>query len=98
MSLIEWKEEFSVGVPDVDHEHRELIALINQIHDRLEASIKQSLRIAASQGGLGISADPAAHANLIMCFIVGRWQQYAKSGFKRLPTELWQQQGPLLLG
>ena len=35
MSLIEWKEEFSVGVPDVDHEHRELIALINQIHDRL---------------------------------------------------------------
>jgi hemerythrin-like metal-binding protein len=35
MSLVEWKEEFSVGVPDVDHEHRELIALINKVHDHL---------------------------------------------------------------
>ena len=33
MSLIEWKDEFSVGVPDVDHEHRELIALINDLHE-----------------------------------------------------------------
>lgn len=32
MALIEWKDEFSVGVPDVDHEHQELIALINELH------------------------------------------------------------------
>ena len=32
MALIEWKDEFSVGVPDVDHEHRELIELINRLH------------------------------------------------------------------
>jgi len=32
MSLIEWKDEFSVGVPDVDHEHRQMIALINELH------------------------------------------------------------------
>ncbi len=30
MSLIEWKPEFSVGNAAVDHEHRELIDLINQ--------------------------------------------------------------------
>ncbi len=35
MSLIEWKQEFSVGVPAVDYEHRELIGLINQVHERL---------------------------------------------------------------
>ncbi|MDH5648745.1 MAG: hemerythrin family protein [Gammaproteobacteria bacterium] len=29
MTLIEWKDEFSVGVPSVDHEHRELVKLIN---------------------------------------------------------------------
>ena len=29
MSLIEWKDEFSVGVAAVDLEHRELIELIN---------------------------------------------------------------------
>jgi hemerythrin len=32
MTLIEWKDEFSVGVPDVDHEHQELIGLINKLH------------------------------------------------------------------
>ena len=37
MSLIEWKEQFSVGVPSVDHEHRELIELINQLHVNLSA-------------------------------------------------------------
>jgi len=35
MSLIEWDDRFSVGVASVDHEHRELIALINATHDRL---------------------------------------------------------------
>jgi hemerythrin len=33
MTLIEWKSEFSVGVASVDLEHRELIGLINELHD-----------------------------------------------------------------
>ena len=32
MSLIEWKDEFSVGVTAVDLEHRDLIELINDLH------------------------------------------------------------------
>ena len=32
MTLITWRDEFALGIPGVDHEHRELIALINQIH------------------------------------------------------------------
>ena len=35
MSLIEWKDEFSVGVASVDVEHRDLIELINDLHDLL---------------------------------------------------------------
>lgn len=35
MTLIEWRDEFSVGVPEVDHEHREMIELINRLHDKL---------------------------------------------------------------
>jgi TetR/AcrR family transcriptional regulator len=80
------------------NENERLQARINQIHDRLEASLKQSLRIAASQGGLGVTADAAAHANLIMSFIVGRWQQFAKSGFKREPMEFLETQKKILLG
>jgi hemerythrin-like metal-binding protein len=30
--LIEWKEQYSLGVPEVDHEHRELIDLINELY------------------------------------------------------------------
>jgi len=33
MSLINWKEEFSVGVAEVDFEHKELIELINSLHE-----------------------------------------------------------------
>jgi len=38
MSLIEWKTEFSVGVAEVDHEHQELITLINELHDVIQAN------------------------------------------------------------
>jgi len=37
MVLIEWKDEFLVGVADVDHEHRELIRLINELHAAMSA-------------------------------------------------------------
>lgn len=36
MTLIQWKDEFSVGVASVDHEHQELIALINSLHDVIQ--------------------------------------------------------------
>ncbi|MCR4300221.1 MAG: bacteriohemerythrin [Sulfuricaulis sp.] len=36
MSLIAWDNRFSVGVAAVDHEHRELIGLINETHERLK--------------------------------------------------------------
>jgi hemerythrin len=32
MVLVEWRDEFRVGIPEVDHEHRELIELINTLH------------------------------------------------------------------
>jgi hemerythrin len=35
MSLIEWKQQYSLGVAEVDHEHRELIELINALYESL---------------------------------------------------------------
>lgn len=35
MALIDWDERFRVGIASVDHEHRELIGLINALHERL---------------------------------------------------------------
>jgi TetR/AcrR family transcriptional regulator len=80
------------------NEDERLQARINQLHDRLEATLKQSLRLAATQGEIDKNTEVAAQANLMLAYIIGRWHQFAKSGFKRLPTELWQKQGPMLLG
>jgi len=35
MALIDWEERFCVGIASVDHEHREMIRLINDLHERL---------------------------------------------------------------
>ena len=35
MNLIEWRNEFETGISDVDHEHRELVDLINRLHDQI---------------------------------------------------------------
>jgi TetR/AcrR family transcriptional regulator len=79
------------------NENERLQARINQLHDRIEATLRQSLRIAASQHEIPADVDTAAQANLMMSFVIGRWHQFAKSGFKREPTELWTAQWPALL-
>ncbi|MES2500551.1 MAG: nucleoid occlusion factor SlmA [Pseudomonadota bacterium] len=58
---------------------------INQLYDRIEASLKQSIRIAETS--TGVKADAEAQANLMICYVIGRFNQYAKSGFKRKPSE-----------
>ncbi len=79
------------------HENERLQARINQLHDRVEATLKQALRFAATQNELPDTSDPAARANLIMSYVTGRWHQFAKSGFKRDPLQHWNQQWPTLL-
>ena len=37
MALIQWRDEYSVGVADVDHEHQQLIALINALAEDVRA-------------------------------------------------------------
>lgn len=63
---------------------------INQLFDRVESTLKQSLRIAETQTGRKL--EPEAKANLVISFVIGRWHQFAKSGFKRKPMEFVEQQ------
>ncbi len=72
------------------NENEALQQRVNQMLDRLEITIKQSLKIAVTDSGKKIL--PEAQANLIMSFVIGRWHQYAKSGFKRKPMEFAQLQ------
>lgn len=59
---------------------------INQLHDRLEAQLRQCLRF---MDGGHAGKDPKLLANLYMAWVVGRWHQFAKSSFERDPTGDW---------
>jgi TetR/AcrR family transcriptional regulator len=69
-------------------EHDRLITRMNQFFDKLESQLRQSLRATAEAEG---SAQPTvqsnAQASALTAFAVGRLQRYARSGFKRAPTE-----------
>ncbi len=78
------------------NENERLQQRINALLDKLEAALKQALRIAATQDNLKADADFASLANLLRCYAVGRWEQYARSGFTREPLAQWQQQWPML--
>ena len=36
MTLLQWKPSYSLGIPSVDLEHRELIGLVNEVYGHLE--------------------------------------------------------------
>jgi TetR/AcrR family transcriptional regulator len=79
------------------NEDERLQQRINQLLDRIEATLKQSHRMAATQGEMGAAVDVGAHANLLVCYVIGRWTQFAKSGFTREPMALWPAQLAILL-
>src|SRR6185436_13999927 len=72
------------------NEDERLQARMNQLYDRIEAALRQALRVA--QAGGAWPGDPVADANVLLAFVVGRWTLFAKSGFKRLPQDGWDAQ------
>jgi len=80
------------------HENERLQQRINQLLDRLEATLRQCLRVAATQNEIRAEVDANAVANLLLAFTVGRWHQFAKSGFKRSPLDQVEAQKQFLLG
>lgn len=78
------------------NEDERLQARMNQFIERIELAIKQSLRIAASQGQAN-ETEVAARANMIASLVLGRWHRFAKTGFKQNPSEGAQAQIGFLL-
>ena len=69
-------------------ENERLLARMNQFFDRIESQLRQSLRAAAEAAGSATpTVDANAQASVLTAFAVGRLQRYARSGFKRTPTE-----------
>jgi len=69
-------------------ENERLQARMNQFFDKLESGLKQNLRDAAVASGAATpTVDAQVRASVVVAFMVGRLQRFARSGFKRLPSE-----------
>ncbi len=78
------------------NEDERLQARMNQLYDRIEAALRQALRIAQAAGDW--PGEPNADATVLVAFVLGRWQLFAKSGFKRGPQDDWEQHRKFLFG
>jgi TetR/AcrR family transcriptional regulator len=79
-------------------EHERLLARMNQFFDRMESHLKQSLRLAFDgSGSTTPTVQAQARASALTALAVGRLHRYARSGFKRLPTEYLETDLQLLL-
>lgn len=69
-------------------ENERLQQRMNQFFDKIEASLKQCLRdsepVLASSTP---SVDAQVRASILTAFAMGRLQRYARSGFRRLPSD-----------
>ncbi len=69
-------------------EHQRLSQRMNHFFDRIESQLKSCLRSPDAAGGAyGLAVDAALRASVLTSFAVGRLQRFARSDFKRLPTE-----------
>jgi TetR/AcrR family transcriptional regulator len=69
-------------------ENERLQERMNQFFDKLESTIKQSLREAAAQDNAAApTLDAPVRASVVTAFMIGRLQRFSRSGFKRLPSE-----------
>ncbi|MBS7808236.1 nucleoid occlusion factor SlmA [Variovorax sp. PCZ-1] len=67
-------------------ENERLQERMNQLFDKLESHFKQSLRDLVA-GSATPTVEAQAQASVLTAFCMGRLQRYARSGFKRMPTE-----------
>ena len=79
------------------NENERLQERMNQFFERIEASIKQSFKVAVGENELPETFDPGARAALVLAFVLGRWHRFAKSGFRKAPAEGLEVQMPTLL-
>jgi TetR/AcrR family transcriptional regulator len=70
------------------YENERLQQRMNQFFDKIEATLRQSLRSAADGDGSATpTVDAQVRASMLTSFVVGRLQRFARSGFRRSPSE-----------
>jgi len=69
-------------------ENERLQQRMNQFFDKIESALKQSLRPAVQASGSAMpTLETQVRASVVTAFVVGRLQRFARSNFKRIPSE-----------
>jgi TetR/AcrR family transcriptional regulator len=68
-------------------ENERLQQRMNQFFDKIESALKQGLRGAGAADSATPTVDAQVRASMLTAFVVGRLQRFARSGFKRAPSE-----------
>ena len=80
-------------------ENERLQERMNQFFDKLEASLKQTLREASATTSTETpTVDAQVRASVITAFMLGRLQRFSRSGLKRPPTEHLEASLAIVLG
>lgn len=80
-------------------EHERLQQRMNALFDKVEATVKQCLRDGRLAAPAQVGAvDAQIQASTAVAFVAGRLQRFARSGFKRLPSEHLDSALGLMLG
>jgi len=70
------------------YENERLQSRMNQFFDKIESTLRQALRDAVIADGSDTpTVDAQVRAGALTAFVVGRLQRFARSGFRRLPSE-----------
>lgn len=79
-------------------EHERLQQRMNQFFDKFESALRQCLRPAAdAHGSATPTVDAQVAASVLTAFSVGRLQRFARSGFRRAPSEQLERSLALML-
>lgn len=68
------------------YENERLQQRMNQFFDKIEATLRQCLR-QGTEGSATPSLEAQVRASMLTAFAVGRLQRFARSGFRRAPSE-----------
>ncbi len=97
-SIVEMLLDFSQNNPGMTRvltnealfcEDKSLHLRMQQLIDRVEASLRQAYRIASAQE-IFPKGQEIARANLMLCYVMGCWQRFSRSGFQKLPKDMWE--------
>ena len=79
------------------NENPRLIKRMNQFFDRVELTLRQSMRLAATQEQYLNETSAVMRSSLLMNSLIGRMTRFVKSGFSLSPTIGMQEQTAFIL-